>query len=186
MVEPVTVAELAAHLRLDGSSPFPDQSLLSAIITAARQGIEDYLGSTVVEQTRVLYCTEFDNYGGGQPLALPLGPVTSIASITYEDAAGAQQTLSTGVYELFSDAMRRADCARLKLNQQWPATSGRFQNIAATYTAAMATVPGAIKQALLLYAGEFYAHRELSIAGGLKPGPAVEFLLQPYRRNLGV
>jgi len=97
--EPITLAMARLHLRLDteGSPPsHPDDTLVEALIVAAREAAEGYTGLAIAYQSYTLALDEFPD------AAIVLGkwPINSIASITYKDADNATQTLSSTNYFL--------------------------------------------------------------------------------------
>lgn len=88
--EPVTLAEVKAHLRVDFAD---DDTLLSSMITAARQIIEDYCHISLVQKTITLTLEASDKPKSlfVQPwqvreqfnsFELPYGPVKSVSSVT--------------------------------------------------------------------------------------------------------
>ena len=65
-VEPITLAEARLHLRLDtfGSPPsHPDDSLVEAIISAARGMAENYLNHSIANREVVLQLNDFGTDG---------------------------------------------------------------------------------------------------------------------------
>lgn len=87
--EPVTVADLREHLRLDTS----DDALLMSLISAARLTVEAQSGLKLINQHwRMLSDTWPSEY-----LALPLRPVNHIKSI---GLTGSRKTLPDTAYDL--------------------------------------------------------------------------------------
>ena len=171
--EPVSVAELRTHLRIDTKEH--DEELRS-LITAARQTIEEvYLWKLLIDQTCIEY---YDFFSDGMELRWL--PVDSITSITYLDADAASQTLAATVYELTH--INGQGVVRLKYGQSFPTTLAHPDSVYITYVAgygAAADVPQAIRRALLLYAGGLF--------DGDPPLDAMNSLLAPYvtQRVLG-
>src|ERR1043165_9106345 len=86
-VEPITLEEARDHLRLVASgSPatHPDDDMIEAFITAARQhidGKDGWLGRCLITQTWELV---LDTFPDGE-IRLPLSPVQEVVSIKYDD-----------------------------------------------------------------------------------------------------
>lgn len=105
-------------------------------------------------------------------------PVQSITSITYKDANGNTQTLSTDVYLLDDYALPNAIV--LKYSQSWPDTYEEQNAITVTYVAGQSTsdLPQAIKQAMLLTIADFYENRTDYVK---RLPTAAQYLLNQYR-----
>ena len=177
-VEPVTLAEAKLHLRVDGTD---EDSLITALIVAARQAAEHETGRSLVTQTLRLTLDAFPADGG---IELLRGPVQSITQVQYIDAAGATQTFTSSLYVLDNASEYAAHYLRLAFNAVWPATRDQANAVWVDYAAGYgnaAAVPQAIKQWVLLAIGDMYANRERSAD---KPAVAHGFvggLLDRYR-----
>lgn len=173
-----------AHLRVDHAA---DDTLIQALIDSAVGLAEHITGRTFERRTRTHRAAGFGVY-----LALPGAPVVEVTEVKYLDAAGVEQTLSSGDY-----ALQCADdwpALVPDFGTTWPAVqSGRSDAVRVTYTAGYgateADVPAAIRQWLLLAIGTWYNLRE-SVAAGASitelPRGAWDALLDPYRVDLGV
>lgn len=159
--EPVTLVEAKSHLREDGDG---QDTLIESLITAARELVEGSTGRVLMPCVIRQYFDEFDECGY---LRLSPVPVRSIASIAYLDTNGDEQELD------------QADCgvdvvsepARLEIpNAGWPATydviNAVWVNVNAGYADA-ASVPRALKQAILLLVGHWYENREAINIGNI-------------------
>lgn len=190
-VPAVPTADVAAHLRIEGSgSPtvYQDQSYIEALRDAAvdwLEGPDGYLGGrALINQTWRADLAEFD---ADVPIRLPLVPVSSISGILYYDGDGAQQTLDTSVYTLLDDEF--GPYVALKVDQEWPGTYERVDAVRVTfvagYGAAASDVPAAMRHAILLMVGHWYENREGVIVGdgAIEVPLTVERLLMPYRRR---
>jgi len=176
--EPITLEEARAHLRVTSSD---DDALIVGYMLAARQHVEDYLGRSLI--TRTLEVTIDD----GLPceIELPRPPLASVTFVTYVDTAGATQTLSAGLYQVVTGMVGGKIVPAY--GASWPST--RCQSDAVTvryvagYGANSTSVPDAIRMAILLLVGHFYANREAAMVGvSVSELPfAVEALLNPYR-----
>jgi len=186
-VEPVTLAEAKAHLRIDHSE---EDSLIEALITAAREHIDGkagWLGRALVEQTWELSLTRFPD----DAIRLPLPPLVEVTSVTYVDTAGATQPRSAALYQVL-----RHDPALIvpAYGQAWPSTREMPEAVKVRFRAGYEpgsgsptdyaeNVPRPIKQAILLLVAHWYGNREAAAeTRALQPLPfAVMALLAPYR-----
>lgn len=183
---PVGLVEMKSHLRVierDGDGvalPFEDDDLIKAYIAAAVDHLDGWagiLGRALVTQTWR------QDYAGFGCLRLALGPVASVASVTYFDAANETQTLPPETYVKLTDA--RGAYLSLAPNATWPGTFGRPDAVSVTYVAGQpaADVPAPIKTAIMLLVGNWYANREASTETAMTVLPmGVQALLAPYRR----
>jgi uncharacterized phiE125 gp8 family phage protein len=157
-VEPVSLAEAKAHLRLDDNS---DDGLLAGYILAARQYAENYIRGAIITQT---YDYKLD---GGWPMVwvrdycrtrieLPLRPVQSVTSVSYVDENGATQTLSTSLYTTHLD--RPVPCIDKAYNQSFPSVRDVTDAVTVRFVAGYAPerVPDGIRTAILLHIESLY------------------------------
>lgn len=176
--EPVTAAEAKLHCRIDGSD---DDSLVAALITAAREHVEEVTERALIEQTWRLTLAAFPC---GR-LLLPRPRLIAVSSIVYLDTDGASQTLDSSLYRV--DATSEPGSVEPAYGTSWPDTYAVSGAVTVTFTAGYGTevsaVPQAIKQAVLLLVGAWYENREGIITGTIvaKTPLAVEALLGPYR-----
>lgn len=148
--EPVTVAELKAHLRVTSSA---DDTYLGAIITAAREYVEQQTGRALGAQTRETSADAFPRCG-----VLPLGyaPAVSISSVKYLDVAGSEQTLASTEYTI--DTRREPGALLLAVDKSWPATAALPSSVRVQYVCGVAT-PAILKQAVFFIAAHWYEQR---------------------------
>lgn len=176
-IEPVTVAEAKAHLRLDHDA---DDALLGALVGAARCHVEALARQVLIEQTWRIYRDAWPR-DGVVPIAL--GPLRSVAAVTVYDAAGEPVTLDPAGYDL--DAASRP--ARLTLRGTPPAPGRRLNgveiDVVAGYGPTGVAVPAPLRQAILMLVARWYEDREGAALGGM-PAPVadeVAALVAPYR-----
>src|SRR5690349_18616373 len=82
-IEPVTLAELKRHLRIeDHDDAGEDDDLANSLIPTARRYIENRCKISMIDQTLE---TSFDCY---PPFIGLRGPVIEVLSFTYRDGAG--------------------------------------------------------------------------------------------------
>jgi len=167
--EPVTVSEVKAQCRIDTSD---DDTLLSRLISGARDYVERYCNCRFASQTVTVKCDSFSDMA-----RFVEAPVTSITSIKYYDTDGNEQTLSTDVYELRSDGMESA--IALKYGQVWP-TAQAGTRITVVAVVGFTTVPPAVKDAILLLVSDRYENRQSTQIDDFS---TVDALLSNYRRG---
>jgi len=176
--EPVSLSEAKLHARIEHSA---DDTLVTALITAAREQVEHITGRRLINQTWEQVLPAF-----ADSMDLDIGPVSSITSVKYLDSAGAEQTLSNTVYELISESLPPR--LVLKTGQSWPATftadnAVRIRFVAG-YGAESTAVPQSIHIWMLLLIGTWYNQREGMAAGATVaevPRGFWDGLLDPYR-----
>jgi uncharacterized phiE125 gp8 family phage protein len=97
-IEPVTLAEAKAHLRLDTES---DDGYVPALITAARERVELFLRRALI--TQVFECTVDDFPAHDRAIDLPRPPLQSVEWIKYPDTAAVLQTLDPVLSREFAE-----------------------------------------------------------------------------------
>ena len=188
------------HLRVEtsGSPAAPaDQALIGGFRDAAQEHLDGFtgiLGRALITQTWVMKLARFP-CGGSWSLSdfgyrmaaieVPLPPLQSITSIVYLDRAGASQTLSASRYQVVSRG-KKPSLIVPAYGEVWPVTRDQPQAVTVTfvagYGAAAEDVPAPIRSAGLLMVSDLYQNREAQSAGyEIKPNPAVDRLIAPYR-----
>jgi len=177
--EPISSTEAKLHLRVDVTD---DDTLITALITAARQLVEEETWRALVTQT---WDYVADDWPAGDAIRLPRPPIQSVTSITYLDDAGATQTMAAANYivDTYQGRVVLAEGAEWPDGELYPASAVRVRYVAG-YGAA-STVPAPIKAAMLLLVGHLYENRE-AVASGAGVASAelplgVRALLAPYR-----
>ena len=159
--EPLTLAEAKLHLRVDVDIT-DDDSLITALIVAARQQAEHRTGRALVSQ-QWRYATDAFPVDS---LELPLPKLLSVQSVAYLDSAGARQTLANTEYDVITDEL----VGRLlpAFGKTWPSCRVRPGSVQVSYTCgygAAADVPQSIKAWMLLAIGAWYENREALTSG---------------------
>lgn len=168
--EPVTIEEARAQCRIIGSD---EDTLLTGLIASARSHVESYCGTPLVSREVAVKCDSFCDFA-----SFPVVPVQSV-TVAYLDTAGDAATLSTSVYELRSDGLVAS--IALKNGQSWPSIQ-TGSRITVTATAGYASVPPAIKHAVLLLISQWYDNRSASSDKPMAEIPhAVTALLSNHR-----
>ncbi len=150
--EPLTLAEVKAHLRLDGGD---EDALLLSLIRTAREFIEGETGLCLIAQSWRLY---LDHWPKDGVIPILKSPLQAILSITVYDADGAAVDVSLEDHLL--DGAGRP--ARLWLRD--PPSPSRAVNgieidFSAGYGEAGTDVPGTLKRAMLTHIGHMFAFR---------------------------
>lgn len=203
--EPVVLADVRAHLRIDDDDTSND-TLLNLLIQAARRYAESYTGRSLITQTWRAVADGFP--GCAIPSVLPVevqqgapwgqltpypaswrdsiieirrGPVASISAITYVDATGTTQTLDPSTYVFdSSDQVQRLAPA---FGKAWPAARAQLASVNITFVAGYsnaAAVPATIRNWMFVRIATAYEHREaeeIVPRGTLQPLAYVDQLL---------
>lgn len=158
VVEPVSIGEAKAHLRIDHGD---EDAYIGHLVTVAREFVETDAQISIMPQTVTVYLDDFS----GPSIDLRRPPVSAVSGITYYDSAGAQQTLATTVYETDLVSVPPAVC--LKDGQTWPTVDDRQNAVAITCTAGYsspALVPAIVKQAILVLVEYWFRNRSALMA----------------------
>ena len=174
--EPVSLADAKLHLRVDGTT---DDTLITALIVAARKWAEEYTGRQFVTATWDWFLDGFC-----PSFSVPLPPLQSVTSIKYLDTTGTEQTLASSTYRV--DAVSEPGRIALDYGKSWPSTHPVINAVTVRFVAgygAAAAVPEPIRQAILILIGELYEQRQESIIGNIQSSVpfGVRALLTPYK-----
>jgi uncharacterized phiE125 gp8 family phage protein len=158
-----------------------EDTLLEALITTARQHVENYLRRSLITQTWELW---LDDWPGRDHIEIPLPPLASVSSVKYYDTDDTEATFSSDYY--FVDTKSEPGRVCLNYGESWATTVLRdYNGVCVTFTSGYGSatdVPKPIKQAMLLLIGHLYEHREAATEKSLSTAPlAVDALLYPYR-----
>jgi len=164
-VEPVTLAEAKAHMRLDDGN---EDALVTALIAVARSHLEHTTGLALISQGFRLY---LDRWPKGGIVAIARGPVLSVDAVTVFDAEGVPENVSLAGHGL--DGVGRP--ARFWLGGAGLGAGGgggpggvpepgRMANgieidFTAGYGETGADVPDELKRALLMHVALMFAYR---------------------------
>lgn len=175
--EPVTSAEAKAHLRVTTAD---EDTLIASLIIAAREFVENHTHRRLITQTWDWVLDSFSAHC----LEVPHAPLQSVSSITYVDTAGATQTLGTSLYTV--DAKTDPGRVQPAFGESWPSTREVLNAVTVRFIAGYglaASVPQAIKQAMLLLIGHWFENREAVVTGTISTGVqmTVDALLAPHR-----
>lgn len=183
--EPISVADLNAHARVDGT----DELLLAhGYIAAAREYIEGQTGRAIMAQTIVRISHKFVDRRDdchGRISYINRAPLTAVSSVRYYDENDVQQTLATTVYGVVTSA--EPGFIYLKSGQSWPTLYDRPDAVEITFTAGASSasaVPPTIRHAIALLASHLYEHRQPVNVGnitGLIPSIGLQHFIDSNR-----
>jgi uncharacterized phiE125 gp8 family phage protein len=165
--EPLTLAEAKLHLRVEHTG---DDSLITALIVAARQQAEALTArSLITQQWRqdLEDFAELDKDNGiscDGRIRLQCPPLASVQGITYLDTDGVRQTLDASAYQVVTGG----GYVMPDYGTTWPSCRMQPGSVQISYTAgygAASAVPQPIKAWMLLAIGAWYTQREALIAG---------------------
>ncbi|MFQ5347365.1 MAG: head-tail connector protein [Rhodothalassiaceae bacterium] len=172
-VEPLSLAEVRAHLRLEGTD---EDALLAGLLAAARATVERYLRRALIEQQWQLV---LDQWPEGA-VRLPRPPLMQVDAVRVLDSSGTATVVPAADYEVET----RAEPGFLfpRMPGALPAPGRRMGGIEIDFTAGYGSdwnqVPAPVRHALLVMVSDLYETRGAAppaIAG------AVRSLLDPYR-----
>jgi uncharacterized phiE125 gp8 family phage protein len=176
--EPLTIDEVKAHLRVDGTN---EDALIASLLLTSRLHIETALGLALMTQQWRLV---LDAWPANAIVKLPVAPVQSITEVRVVNSDGAMTTMPVSDYSL--EATGRP--ARVVSgDKSWPLPGRKTGGIQIDFTAGFGNtadaVPSPIRQALLLLIAHWYEHRDpIEIGAPATAVPhAVSHLLHPYR-----
>lgn len=178
-VEPITLAEAKAHLRVDTNA---EDTLIQSLVTASRLHIEAALDLALITQAWRAFR---DTWPKSRTLDLPLRPVQNLTAVRIRLADDTVQELDTDAFILDGTAIP----ARLVWRGTGTApasaraASGIEIDFIAGYGDAPSDVPQPIRHALLLLTAHWYENREPAEIGAASPAlpAAISELLSPYR-----
>ncbi len=174
-IEPVSLAEAKAHLRITHAD---EDALISTLIVSARRIVEARTGLLLIEQEWTCYLDDWPDDG---VIAIPLSPVSAVEDLSVFGENDTPAVIDPAHY--YVDVASRPSRLMLRGSRVW-ARPGRIGNgIAIAVTAGFGTtavaVPEALRQAILLLVAHWHEHR-----GNAEP-PALpltlDALTQPFR-----
>lgn len=193
--EPLTLAEVKTYLRVDHSN---DDSLVTGMISAARQLCEGYTGRSLITRSYSLYLDRwpgkassawFDGvregadiplYDGALPLPKP--PLLSVTQINVYDINNSAAVFPAANY--FVDTADTPGRIVLSLGVSPPvptrAANGIEIRFTAGYGASASNVPAMLQQGMKQVIAHLYEHRGDTPDQALKASGALS-IFQPYR-----
>jgi len=167
------VSDVKNYLKVDTSA---DDTLITTLISAARQAAESYLNMALITQT----VTEKLDRLNSPTLYLSVSPVISVSNFQYADSQNTTQTFASTNYVV--DTFSKPARLSLAYGKTWPTLYGNINDVTITYTAGFGTeasgVPTQIRQAMLMMIADSYDNREDYVK---KMPTASQYLLDQYR-----
>lgn len=180
-VEPVSLAEARAYLRLDDpGSPHQEDGLIESLVSAARLAVEAATRQKLVSQTWRLSVARLP---AGRAIRLPLSPVASVAQIRAFDAQGAPSVADPESYGLVPDAQPPL----IRLEPAFPAAPGGVEiDVVAGFGPDAQSVPAPLRQAIRALVARWFEERgdgpwPAATPGDLALPGDVALALAPYR-----
>ncbi len=196
--DPLTLEEVKVHLRVTHGD---EDVLIATLSQAAAHTVEQRIERQLLTATWKLELDCFPAWepywdarwgGWGRPgiIEVPRPPLQSVTSIKYLDTAGVEQTWPGTDYVVQQPSGPYASAGRIMpaVGKAYPDTAPlpgavRIEFVAG-YGATEVAVPVGLKQAMLMYVGNWYEHREASVVGQTSNTieSGVEALLAPFTR----
>jgi uncharacterized phiE125 gp8 family phage protein len=165
-VEPVSLTEAKAQLRIDGTD---EDTLIGMLIESARDYVETVTRRALINQTWYAYMDAFPSERDF--LYLPKCPLSSVTSVKYTDTDSVLQTWGSSNYVVDAQTSSPGRIS-LAYNADWPTSVKPQANsivieYVAGYGATSASVPASIRQAVLLILAHWYENRESVALGAI-------------------
>ena len=143
-----------------------DDALLTAVIQASREYVEDYTRRALLTQTWEYYLNAFPS---ANFIKLPFGNVQSLTSIKYKDSDGTETTMTVTTDYLLETNGAALGRIVLPYGASWPSFTPYPSNpITIKYVcgwAAAALIPSKIRTAVKMIAAKLYEQRGDDVIG---------------------
>ncbi len=181
-VEPVSVHELAQHLRISSDHVGAEAGYLETLISAARYHAEHAeLWKQLITAT---WKATFNRFPQGR-IALRYPPLQEVTKIEYIDTDGVTQTIDAADYLVASEY--EPGFVQPAPGKSWPGdVANRPDAVTVTFKAGYgdsgSDVPGGIKVAIMMIAASWYENREAVVVGvtSHKLPIGVEYILRGH------
>jgi uncharacterized phiE125 gp8 family phage protein len=182
-VTPVTLDDAKRRVRRVEDDDDDEIGLIIEAVVSHLEGVDGILGRALISQD---WCDSFSGFPAGAGFRLALTPVQSVTALSYTDVDGQVTVFDSSNYRLHTDAV--GSYVRLSAGASWPACADLDDAVRVTYRAgygdAPASVPAAIRLAILDLVAHRFNNREAvvvgTIASELPRGVASD--LAPYTR----
>jgi uncharacterized phiE125 gp8 family phage protein len=178
-VEPITLADAKAQLRVDGTS---EDAFIASLIVTSRLQIEAALGMALITQA---WRWTLDAWPAGQAVELPIRPVQSVDALKVSRADGTQVTVPPSQYHVDGAANpARIVYAPSALPMPGTIAQGIAVELTAGFGPVPADVPPPVRQALMMLVAHWFENREPVVIGAQAVAipETVSSLLAPYRQ----
>jgi uncharacterized phiE125 gp8 family phage protein len=175
-VEPVTLAEMKAYLRVDDDDSAQDD-LISGLIKAARLMIEAASRRILIEQRwRVV----LDRWPRDRVILLPLSPLIAVDAIRATDASGTTVELPDDAFE--ADGLSDPPCISVKdAPEPGKSRNGISVELRAGYGTTAEAVPATLKFAIRILVAHWFENRG-DVTGEQILPPEALALVAPFQR----
>lgn len=180
-IEPVTIAEAKAHLRIDDAS---EDVLLSSLLLTSRLHVEAALGLALINQTWMLV---LDRWPADGSIEIPIAPLQAVTAVRVRNANANGTASVIPATSYLVDIVSKPP--RLVWNSGAPALPGRLANgieidLAVGFGDSAQSVPAPLKHAILMLTAHWYEHRDPVEIGSVaaRIPEAVSDLIQPFRK----
>jgi len=162
--EPVTLAQVKSQLKIDFTT---DDTLITALISAARAQIEQYTGTSIVEREVITLC----KLTGDNWFELPYGPVTTASIVVSTVSIGGSTPETLTDFDIVGESFIQVS----------PGDNDICYPFLVTYDAGYAIVPPGLSEAVLHQVAYLYEHRGDESAID-RISPTAMLLARLYRR----
>ncbi len=175
-VEPVTLAEMKAYLRVDADDDAQD-SVIAGLVKAARLLVEGASRRVLIEQR---WRVALDRWPQGRVVLLPLSPLISVESIKVFDAKGAAASIAAGAI----DSDRFSDPPRIAVTdapEPGKPRNGIAIEVLAGYGSTAEAVPAGLRLAIKILVAHWFENRGDVVGEQILPPEALT-LVAPFQR----
>jgi uncharacterized phiE125 gp8 family phage protein len=171
VVEPVSVADAKAHIRVDTNT---DDTYIAALIGAAREYCETYMDETLVDSQYVMRLDAFPAVIELPRPPMSQTPARTAVSITYVTGeAGGTATLDTTAYRVDRDSVPGK--IRTTYAGSWPSHLLDYGSVTVTWWGGRgedgSKVSPRVKAAILMLVGQWYERRMAADAASMSEMP---------------
>jgi uncharacterized phiE125 gp8 family phage protein len=170
VVEPVTITDAKAHLRVDTDA---DNTYIMGLVAAARAWVEEYLDRSLVHTQWTMRLDGFPP-NGLDNLELPRPPMATASAVS---AVAITYTTETGAVVVFPSHEYRVDrnstpgAISPLYEQAWPVHRRDDNSVTITWWGGYGedgrSVPTQVKHAMLLLVAHWYDRREAVLTGSI-------------------
>ena len=154
-IEPVSLAEAKAHLRVSHSE---EDQLISTLISSARRIVEARSSLLLIQQDWTCYRDDWPDNG---IIDLPLAPVMSVNSLTVFSDEDIPASIDPAHF--YADTASRPPRLLLRGSRVWTRpgriASGIAIGVTAGFGPAATAVPEPLRQAMLILVAHWFEHR---------------------------
>lgn len=177
--EPLTLADVKAHLRIDSTN---EDVLLSSLLLTSRLHIESVLSIALITQSWMMVT---DKWPAADWLDIPMSPLQAVGQVRVKTSASASVVVPSASYSIdVTSKPPRLVWTNTARTEPGITAGGIEIDFTAGFGATEASVPAPLKHALLLLIAHWYEHRDPSEIGSpaARIPDAVSDLIQPFRK----